>query len=544
MGGAAACLLGMLAAPPSATAEVVSESIEVVEVEVPVQVLLDARPLRGLQKEDFELRVDGRRTPIEGFTVVDHAVAWSGGSIQRQGGEAIPLAARRHFLLLLDLTFASTPNALRARDAAIRLVRERIGDDDLVSVATLSATGGVTVLVGFTPDRLRAIEALEGLGRRQLARGLHDPLGLVFLGAVDESAVPSAGLGGESMEAARDGPEDVSSTSSYKGLTAGLTKLADELWPVAGHKHVLYLSEGVDSLVFLGRGGATQREREEIEASNEAAMRGEIWRVDSNARFGSTSALGDLERTLKELVRAGAEIDAIDVGGLRTGHDGRATGEDTLFLMARDTGGQLIRSRNDLEAAMAGVLDRTEVTYLLTFLAPIDRRGGRYERIRVTLRERRPHTTLVHRPGYFTPVPFARRSVAARRAEAVRLLLEDGDAADLRLEVMPGKAGRSTDGGRRSLPVALRVDLAGVEKDPDRKLELYVYAMTEDGRVAAHFAALLAPEPSGGVVEGRTELALPPGIYSLRCLARESVEGRFGRAVVSVSMPESDLRKR
>ncbi|HYL06890.1 MAG TPA: hypothetical protein VE075_12665 [Thermoanaerobaculia bacterium] len=40
-------------------------------VQVPVQVLLDGEPVRGLEAADFELREDGARRVVSGFEVVE-----------------------------------------------------------------------------------------------------------------------------------------------------------------------------------------------------------------------------------------------------------------------------------------------------------------------------------------------------------------------------------------------------------------------------------------------------------------------------------------
>src|SRR5215210_2675151 len=102
--------LGLLAAglgAAVAAAQTFVESTQVVVVEVPVQVIRDGEPVRGLTAADFEV-FDGRdKQTLTGFEAVDLA---------QLGGDALataelPSSARRHFLVLFDLTFSrrSTP---------------------------------------------------------------------------------------------------------------------------------------------------------------------------------------------------------------------------------------------------------------------------------------------------------------------------------------------------------------------------------------------------------------------------------------------------
>ena len=68
------CLFLMPALAVSA-AEEFAERIVVTEVEIPVRVLVDGRPLRGLDADDFELFDRGVRQEILSFEEMDLAIA-------------------------------------------------------------------------------------------------------------------------------------------------------------------------------------------------------------------------------------------------------------------------------------------------------------------------------------------------------------------------------------------------------------------------------------------------------------------------------------
>src|SRR5436305_12127839 len=112
--GAAGLALAMLMGVAPAAAQTFSGSTEVVEVEVPVQVVRDGQPVRGLTAADFELYEGRRKLPVTGFHVVDLAAP--------AGRGALPLAGRRQFLLLFDLAFSAPKAVAAAREAARGLV--------------------------------------------------------------------------------------------------------------------------------------------------------------------------------------------------------------------------------------------------------------------------------------------------------------------------------------------------------------------------------------------------------------------------------------
>src|SRR5687767_14310562 len=87
-------------------------------VEVPVQVVLPrGGAVRGLTAADFELFDGRRRQRLVGFEVIDLATLEGEGAGAGPGD--VPLPARRHFMLLFDLSFSDPTAITRARAAAL-----------------------------------------------------------------------------------------------------------------------------------------------------------------------------------------------------------------------------------------------------------------------------------------------------------------------------------------------------------------------------------------------------------------------------------------
>src|SRR5687768_7874290 len=84
-------------APLAAQTPTYSDVTEVNVVEIPVQVLLDSKPVRDLKADNFVVYQDKGKQPVTGFDAVD-LYAIPDGKAQE-----VPVPARRHFLLLFDL---------------------------------------------------------------------------------------------------------------------------------------------------------------------------------------------------------------------------------------------------------------------------------------------------------------------------------------------------------------------------------------------------------------------------------------------------------
>ena len=162
-------------APWFAAAQTFTETTEVVVVEVPVQVIKDGEPVRGLTANDFELFEGRKKVPITGFEVLDLEMTGAG----QEAMAAVPVSARRHFLVLFDLSNSEPKAIVKARDAAKGVVSS-LHPTDLVAVATYSALQGPNLVIGFTPDRNQIKTAIDTLGLPQLVDRSADPLKLIL----------------------------------------------------------------------------------------------------------------------------------------------------------------------------------------------------------------------------------------------------------------------------------------------------------------------------------------------------------------------------
>ncbi|HEX6865311.1 MAG TPA: VWA domain-containing protein, partial [Thermoanaerobaculia bacterium] len=507
-------MLAFLAVLPLAAQEPkFSDTTEVTAVEIPVQVLLDGKPVRGLTAENFIVYRDKERQPITGFDRVDLA-GISGGP----GAEAaeVPVPARRHFLMLFDLSFSEPKSIIQARSAAKDLLAG-LHPTDLVAVATYAASRGPELVLGFTSDRAQVAAAVDSLGLPELVDRTSDPLRLILEDAGEgtgeaadvvaehEAAQPGVrpeigaaqvarAIGDlavqEQMERAEreiDRADVETLKRKVSSLTRSFTDLAKFLRSVEGRKYVVYLSEGFDSSILTGT--VAKEERDETEGSGQA---GRIWEVNADQRFGHGSATSAVSAMLEEFRRADCVIQAVDIGGLRGTEAGgssfgfeRTGGRDTLFQMARDTGGDLYENFNDLSAAMGTMLERTGVTYVLT-IQPGQEPDGSYHALRVETKGLPRGARIVHRPGYYAPKPFALRSPTEKMLQTAGQVLAGVEGGLVRTSALAVPLPASPGGASADVPVLIEIDgpsLLHLHQGNDVPVEIYVYAVDEKGKV-------------------------------------------------------------
>jgi VWFA-related protein len=525
---------------PERPSEAFTGETTVLAVEVPVRVLRDGQPLRGLTAENFVVYDEDERRELVGFEVVDLEELTAAPAEGRPA--EVPTAARRHFLLLFDLDFTDARYLKRAHEAARELVEGGLQPSDLVAVAFFSNRAGASSVLGFTTDHSQVRAALDGLGRFLGEEGVEAPdarvtadaLGITVGGwqaaAADlgMAAEREQSLAGETLEwwvpgggggKTPDGiTETIADMEDYaledmqqkraaraSAMVGALGHLADQYRWIDGEKYLVLFSRGFESDLYLADGGS--------------------W------------LLREVRGMLDRFRKAGWSIYSIE--GLETNTaDARARREALTFL-ARETGGSLIGARNDLSVSMARVLMQTSVTYLVTFQSPELPADGSFRRLRVELAGAPRGSRVFHRAGYFVPRPYAELTEAERRASSADLVLSGRELDELGAGVFAGATELAS--GRVPLLVELdRIGLLAGEAERPAGAEIHAYALDGEGRVVDLVSqrVMVAPEKlEQNGLKFLGELRLPPGRYDLRVLVRSLRTGLASLSRVPLEVP-------
>ena len=563
-------------------------------VEVPVEVTADGVPVRGLTAADFEVLDEGKRREPVAFDVVDLENL---GVSQEESAPALPVAARRHFLLLFDFSFSKPSSVEKARQAALDLVHDDLHPADMVAVATYALNRGVKVELAFTPDRRQAYGVLGRLESTESVKLRQDPLRLFVrqnstdidadlgnvgdLGSIDGFFAAAKRAHFRDLQIMVDQSQARKGRREVSAMARSMGELGALLRSVEGRKHVVFFSEGFDGELLLGATDAGRRD-ELVRQAQGGSVLG-LATLDSDEYFGSAEALDVLDLMNEELRRSDCTVHAVDIGGLRVEANSRAQvggSKDGLFMMAEGTGGEFFENFNNLGVAMGDLLERTSVTYVLAFEPTDLKPNGKYRKLEVRLKDKKARhgKRLVHRPGYFAPDSegVVNRGVATQLDLAQRLW--DGrrqGPIDARLLAVPLQA-RIASGGSESagperayVPVVIEVDGSSFESAPAQstegkkkrkkrrkakqdgadgpaRAEVFVYALDDDAGVVDFFSQSIALGDGEQAALFRRQgmkiyapLLLPSGDFELRLLVRNSRFGTTGLEVGRVTVPDA-----
>lgn len=484
-----------------------THTVEVVQV--PVYVTRGGTSIAGLTRDNFELYVNGKPRPFEYFDVVDFgALDEPQPGAARQEPAPIDVRQRRLYVLLFDVAY-SYPKALaRARVAADGYV-DRAGDADAFAVGTYSQRSGVQLLVPFTRDHVavrRAIQTLKSAAQ-------DDPLHLALV------PVERAQLVTPDRFAESDSVQKLMDDSAIKELLLDparrlirdqmetLGEFADRLAPLEGNKHVVLLTSGFDSSQIHGSGPAQTMGRGQLFGSKTP--------IDKPVRQGWSLGMSDpgAIRAAKEMyarfTRAGVFLDCIDIEGVRESMTSSADSEG-LSMLARDTGGQVVRNHNDLGQALQTLSDMQRVVYVLGFHTADT--GRRENTIQVKLRGV-SGVNVTYRPSYSSAVPNASTIDALRIADIL-----ENDIPQNGVTATMATRGKSVD---VQIPAQELIAL-GRPAGAEAEALLYVYAGRKivafrDKHISIDAARADAAKPVH-VID--TFDQLPPGRYVAKVLLR------------------------
>ena len=521
----------------------VSETIEVHLVEVPVTVVdRSGHALRGLTRENFRLFDHGIPREISSFDAIDFAAEGVGKRVS-------PLnpAARRSFLLLFDLSFTSPVGFRKAQAAARKFLAHGLQQRDLAAVGTIDVSRGARMVTSFTTDRTLLAAAIAN-PRNFVAS---DPLQIAGTDSLETTS--DQGLTQE-LSAGRT-PDDLSADVARQNRRLNdlynrsrverqmqlLGAMARTLRRMPGRKQVIFLSEGFDPRLVRGRDvrSIAESAEEDLQITS-----GQIWRVDSDARYGSSTSMTILQEMARAFRDSDVVLHAVDIQGVRVQNDlsgSRVNSNDALHMLSRPTGGEVFKNSNDINAGLQSMLRRQEVVYVLGFTAPAAN-DGRFHELKVRLAGVNG-AQLFHRAGYFDD---GAETAVERSLTNAEIILNDIPQTGVRVAALtsafPAPAHRGL------VPVVVEIagpDLIG-RKSEAIGVDLYVYAFDEEGivrdRCSQHIdldTVRAGTRLRQGGVKFYATLSLPAGKYAVKTLVRLS-DDRRGYVRSDVEVPGDD----
>jgi VWFA-related protein len=533
---------GAQPASPAATAQQppVTYLVEVNFVEVDAFVTdAQGNTVTNLTAADFELLEDGRQQKVASFSLVNIPIQRAERALFATQPVEADVQTNEHvegrvYLLVLDDLHTDPIRAPRVKAAARRFIEQSFGVND---VAAVVYTGGrANDSQEFTNNPrllLRAIDKFTGRKFRsatinQLENTVVDPQSGALVAGPDI-----------------DRDERAFRARSVMGT---IRKLADFMAGVRGRrKAVLLIGEGVDYDIFQAVGLAGSTASSVIQDTHDAiaaATRGNVslYTIDPRGLLAGTEDLISVSSTMED--------QGVGTGSIQSE---MRRSQDSLRVLAANTGGFAAVNRNDMDTAFDRIVAENSSYYMLGFYATNERRDGRFRKLEVRLK--RPGLRVRSRSGYYEARGRAPAAPApAAGADAMNPAVGGALGSPLPMAGLPIRVFAAPFKGtapNASLAISIEMDASRfdfIEKDGlfTETLDVAFTALEANGKVFAgdrHSVALaLKPDTHTRAMERGVRVLsqhnVPPGRYQLRVAAGNRTGTAIGSVLYDVEVPD------
>lgn len=578
--------------------EVVRVSTELVQTDVMV---FDKQGhfVDGLQREQFELRVDGRPQPVSLF---DRVVAGSQKEEQLVSARKNPGAATanveqrgRTVIFFIDDLHLSASSVQKTRKAILDFVDKEMGSSDQVAIA--SATGQIGFLQQFTDNKSVLRAAVGRLNYRpytitdsgatmtmteynalKIDAGDKDPLEYYATQLLKETNFKIPGAGGVGPPSGGPVGQRLPQQRSF-----GMTRESAERMVKERANNMLKQSASVTNNTLLGLESLMRSSAQFPGRKLVFLVSDGFFLNDRNTGFGEK-----LKGITDAATRSGAVIYSLDARGMVSmtdvsnnrpdpeGHLSRSnTGElsasqDPLYALAEDTGGRALLNSDALNGAVTRALNETSNYYLLAWRpSEEEQKTKSYKRIEVSVIGR-PELVVKLPKGYLQSQ--ADNEIA--RADAANT--RDNHAPQTVAASANDQAVKSVDADmrnalgafapRRGLPTAVAVTFIdtpdngpiitasvqaatavldyGADNKEKAAVDLAGMVLNDQGKPVASFKTRLNVTPLAAAQKGDAGVVynyktpLKPGLYQVRTATRDQRSGKVGSASQWIEIPD------
>ena len=554
--------------PPQKQDDVVRVYTELVQTDVMV-FDKQGKFVNGLTAENFELRIDGKPRPIQGFEQITAGSNEESQLAAARGANTVnlkrpaPLDRGRIVFFYIDDLHMDLAGIHAAKKVITSFIDKEMGQNDQAAIA--SASGQIGFLQQLTSDRMVLRLALDRLRVKPYSArdGQRPPMSEyeaelierydreVLEIFISETIRLNPGITrdqAESIVTSRASQIQTYAAHVSQNSLLTLESLIKTAKNLPGRKVVFLLSGGF--LIQNRRGDLMGKMRD---ITNAAAKSGVV--IYSMDTRGLVASLNDI--STQGMFDPSGRLERASHGELTATQDG-------MNALAVDTGGKTIFNTNDLRRGLAPALKETSTYYLIAWKPDAEaQKQSRFRNVEVKVIGR-PELTVRVRKGYFdldpappavaktTAQPPAPQSAPAKLRESltavyperslpVLLSADYYDVADkgpvLSTAIqMPGEFlvfGEQPDGKIQAI-----VDLSGIFLD-----DKGVVKTSFIERIVTTAPSLEATKDNRGDITFTYPTKLPPGLYQVRIAARDDKSGKIGSAHAWIEIPDLTKKK-
>ena len=414
---------------------------------------------------------------------------------------------RRLVALYFDMGAMPVPDQLRSQAAAVKFLRTQMQPPDLVAVFAFSDR--LHVLQDFTDDRLKVAEVIEKLfiGEDQ---GFDQA-------TADDSASDVGSAFGED-----DSEFNIFTTDRQ---LAALQTAVKMLGGLNEKKVMVYFASG------LRLNGVDNQAQ--LQATTNAAIK-------ANVAFYTVDARG-----LVAMAPMGDATHGSPGGiGMYSGSSALAAtanfqrSQDTLYALAKDTGGKAFLDNNDLSRGVVQAEQSISSYYIIGYYSQNTNLDGKFRRIKITLNGH-PDAKIDFRQGYWAGKVFAKFTTVDKERQLMDALMLGDPITELTIQMEVNYF--QLNSAEYFIPVSMKIpgselalarrrgadhtviDFIGEVKD-EYNVTMANVRDKVDIKLTGESAERLAHQP----IQYNTAFTLLPGTYSIKVLARDDETGRIG----------------
>jgi VWFA-related protein len=495
------------------------------------------QPVLGLTAKDFVITEDGQPQDI---AFVEYEALGAGPTIApalTTGSTPPPVTAltsavasttpdvvsvpgaaayrgRRLLVLYADLSNMPFFEQLRTFDSAYRYITTDMTPADLVAVMVYDGAG-VRLKQNFTDDRAALRTTIQALADRADAAAN---------GHVDN--VDPGGAFGED--------DDTFNLFATDRQLAALQTAVTDLGPLPEVKTLVYFGSG------LSLNGIDNQAQ--LRATVNAAVRANVTLNPIDARgLVATAPLGDATQASPGGVGMFSGI--LAQNAIAAGQQA----QDTLYALAKDTGGKAMFDNNDLTMGIVQAARAVTGYYMVGYYTKHLVKDGKYRHVTIALADARV-ANLSYRPGYYGDKEFSKFTKADKERQLEDALRLEDPVTDIpmAMEVNYFQLNRA----EYYIPVSVRMpgsELTRPKPGGTAQAEIDVIGEVKDtygvtiqnlrDTIAFTLEAARAADVAKRPIQYETGFTLLPGSYVIKVLARDATTGHIGTFEKSFVVP-------
>ena len=511
----------------------------------------DGKPIEGLTAKDFVITEDGAPQEIAFVEFMRLATEPAATTSLVANTPAAPVAApappsqppvdsvfqngiapppssgdikyrnKRLIVLYFDNSATSPPDQMRAYDGALKYIKDSMTPADLVAIMTYGGSA-VRVKQDFTDNKEKLNQVISVLmyGEDKDGDGVRDP----------------------DIEGTEFGQNDAEfNVFSTDRQLAALQTAVTQLRPFPEQKALVYFAS---NLRLNGTDNNAQ-----LRATTNAAIRANVAFFPVDARgLVAMAPLGD------PLAKSPGGIGVFS-GALASSAASRfARSQDTLYSLAKDTGGKAMFDYNDLSLGIVQAAESQTSYYIIGYYSTHIANDGKFRKVKVTLANP-GELQLTFRAGYYGDKEFAKQSTADRERQLEEAMMLENPITDITVALELNYF--QLNSAEYFIPVAVKIpgsELALARKSGRSKVALDFiteikddpYGITQQNvrdklekNLLDSTVTQLATQP----IHFETGFTLLPGKYVIKFLVRDAEVGRIGTFIMPFTIPNLNNEK-